>query len=71
VFLAFQVSFKGQEPGTGTFTIPVCPLHVVSPRDLWSFFLPRWQFDVNVNVNVHNLHSQPMVSSAFFLSRSL
>jgi hypothetical protein len=44
VFLAlFQVSFKGQEPGTGTFTIPVCPLHVVSPRDLWSCFLPRWQ----------------------------
>ena len=25
-------------------------LHVVSPRDLWSCVLPRWQFNVNVNV---------------------
>ena len=34
--------FQGPGTGTGTFTIPVCPLHVVSPRDLWSCFLPRW-----------------------------
>jgi len=28
----------------------LCALHVVSPRDRWSCVLPRWQFNVNVNV---------------------
>ena len=27
-----------------------CAFHVVSPRDLWLCVLPRWQFNVNVNV---------------------
>jgi hypothetical protein len=27
----------------------LCALHVVSPRDLWSCVLPRWQVNVNVN----------------------
>ena len=29
----------------------LCAPHVVSPRDLWLCVLPRWQFNVNVNVN--------------------
>jgi hypothetical protein len=29
----------------------LCAPHVVSPRDLWRCVLPRWQFNVNVNVN--------------------
>ena len=28
----------------------LCAFHVVSPRDLWLCVLPRWQFNVNVNV---------------------
>jgi hypothetical protein len=28
-----------------------CASHVVSPRDLWLCVLPRWQINVNVNVN--------------------
>ena len=32
---------------------PPCALHVVSPRDpCWSCVLPRWQFKVNLNLNV-------------------
>jgi hypothetical protein len=41
----------------GVASLGVCAapraLHVVSPRDLWSCVLPRWQFYVNVNVNFH------------------
>ena len=30
----------------------LCAPHVVSPRDLWLCVLPRWQINVNVNVNM-------------------
>jgi hypothetical protein len=30
----------------------LCAPHAGSPRDLWLCVLPRWQFNVNVNVNV-------------------
>ena len=30
--------------------LPVCTLHVVSPRDRWLCVLPRWRLNVNVNV---------------------
>ena len=37
-----------------TFTSedPLCAPHVVSPRDQWLCVLPRWQINVNVNVNI-------------------
>jgi len=36
-------------PEKETESLPCAP-HVVSPRDLWLCVLPRWQFNVNVNV---------------------
>ena len=31
----------------------LCAPHDGSPRDLWLCVLPRWQINVNVNVNAH------------------
>jgi hypothetical protein len=49
--------FGGHSPGNSRTRKPVCghgvyvcALHGVSPRDRWSCVLPRWQFNVNVNV---------------------
>ena len=51
--------FGGHLPGNSRTRKPVCchgvfvcALHGVSPRDRWSCVLPRWQINVNVNVNV-------------------
>ena len=55
--------FGGHSPGNSCTRKPVCghgvyvcALHGVSPRDRWSCVLPRWQFNVNVNVNSCLVH---------------
>ena len=46
-------SWKRGERGGVTLTFTQVCVHFVSPRDLWSCVLPRWQFHVKVNVHVH------------------
>jgi hypothetical protein len=48
----------------------LCAPHVVSPRDLWLCVLPRWQFNVNVNVVLQNPGAPPMLVAIFHASRA-
>jgi hypothetical protein len=37
--------------GTKILEFKSCKTNTLSPRDLWSCVLPRWQFNVNVKTN--------------------
>ena len=65
----FGVSSQFQGPGAGNGHVHnpcLSPPRCVSTGPVVVFLA-----EMAIDVNVHNLHSQPMVSSAFFLSRSL
>ena len=46
--------------GSVKVCVVVCARHGVFPRDRWSCVLPRWQFNVNVNVNERSHSSHPI-----------
>jgi len=50
----FLSSHSSDRSHSSLSTEKLCALRVVSPRDRWSCVLPRWQFNVNVNVSTEN-----------------